>query len=130
MPAMVMMHTVDPAKDLRDRLGDLSKIEIFNSQVLVAVYVRPEKTASGLYMTDNHRDEDRHQSKVGLLVKKGSSAFDDPTGAWFKDAKFDLGDWLVYRASDGWSIMINKVLCRIMDDTAVKARIAHPDQVW
>ena len=130
MPAMVMHHHVDPKEALVASLGDLSDVELFNAQVLVAVYQRPEKTKSGIILTDGHRDEDRFQSKVGVIVKMGEGAFKDPNGTWFNGVDLQVGDWVVYRVSDGWSLTINKVLCRMMDDTAIRARIAHPDTVW
>lgn len=130
MPYMVMEHAVDPKKKLWEELGDLSNVEIFNNQLLVAVYLRPEKTKSGLYMPDKHRDEDRIQSKVGLVVKKGNDAFNDPEGKWFNGYTIDQDDWIVFRPSDGWSITVNGVLCRILDDINVRGRIDHPDRVW
>ena len=130
MPAMLMDHEIDPKKKLIDDLGDLSKIEIFNNQILVAVYVRPTKTKSGLYLADQTTAEDRFQGKVGLLVGMGPAAFQDDNGQWFNQAQFDLHDWLVFRPSDGWSITINGVLCRMMSDTQVKMRIPAPDVAW
>ena len=131
MPYMKMTHDVDPAKKLIDEIGDLSTIELFNNQILVGVYLRPEKTQSGLYMPDKHRDEDRYQSKVGLLLKKGPRAF-EPTGdGWFDGTEnFALGDWLVFRPSDGWSITVHGVLCRTLSDMQVKKRVKDPDEVW
>jgi hypothetical protein len=41
-----------------------------------------------------------------------------------------LQDWVVFRPSDGWSITVNGVLCRLLQDSNVKGRIRHPDQVW
>ncbi len=130
MPAMVMSHDVDPREALVKALGDLSDVEVFNNQILIAVYQRPEKTKSGIILTDKHREEDRFQSKVGVIVKMGESAFKDDTGVWFNGVKFEIGDWVVYRASDGWSLTVNKTLCRLLDDTAIRARIQHPDTVW
>lgn len=131
MPYMKMTHDVDPAKKLIDEIGDLSTIELFNNQILVGVYLRPEKTKSGLYMPDKHRDEDRYQSKVGLLLKKGPRAF-EPTGdGWFDGTEnFQVGDWLVFRPSDGWSITVHGVLCRTLSDMQVKKRVQDPDEVW
>jgi co-chaperonin GroES (HSP10) len=130
MPAMLMEHEVDPAKNLSDSVGDISKVEVFNNQLLVAVYVRPQKTKSGIYLTDKTTDEDRYQSKVGLVLKKGPMAFDDNTGQWFKDVEIEVGDWIVFRPSDGWSITVNNVLCRMIDDTNIKGRVDNPDRVW
>ncbi len=130
MPAMVMVHDEDPRKVLLDRIGDLSHVEVFNNQALCAVYLRPEKTKSGIYLPDKHRDEDQFQSKVGLLIKTGPSAFIDSGDQWFSGVNIQIHDWLVFRPSDGWSITVNGVLCRMLDDINIRGRISHPDQVW
>jgi co-chaperonin GroES (HSP10) len=130
MPAMLMEHDVDPRQKLLDDIGDISKVEVFNNQILVAVYLRPEKTKSGLYMPDAHRDEDKYQSKVGLVLKKGPMAFDDNTGQWFNGITINANDWIVFRPSDGWSITINGIICRMIDDVNVRGRVDHPDRVW
>lgn len=129
MPHMMMAHEEDPRAKIRAELGDLSGVELFHNQVLLAVYIRPQKTKSGLYLTDAHTDEDRYQSKVGLLVKKGPLAFEQD-GSWFHGLEFQEDDWLVFRPSDGWSITVNGVLCRIFDDINIKGRVPHPDAVW
>ncbi len=130
MPFMIMSHEVDPKQKLLDDLGDISPFEIFNNQILVAVYIRPIKTKSGLYLPDQSREEDKVQGKVGLVVKKGPAAFVDETSEWFKDISVELNDWVVFRPSDGWSITVNNVLCRIIDDTAVRGKVDMPDRVW
>ena len=81
-------------------------------------------------MTDKYRDEDKYQSKVGMVVKLGDLAFDDPTDAWFKGVNVGMNDWVVYRPSDGWSININGVDCRVLDDVNARMRIPTPDMVW
>lgn len=133
MPYMKINHAEDPAQKLVKELGDLSSVELFNNQILVAVYIRPTTTIVGgkeFFLTDNTVDEDRYQSKVGLLVKKGPAAFDDKTGEWFAGENFDLNDWLVFRPSDGWSITIHGVLCRVLSDTQVKMRVKYPDEAY
>lgn len=130
MPFMLMEHEEDPREKLLKEIGDLSQIELFNNQLLLAVYLRPEKTKSGFYLPDQNREEDKFQSKVGLLVKMGPSAFEDADGAWFKDLEINLHDWLVVRPSDSWSITINGVLCRVIEDSLVKMRVPHPDAAW
>ena len=130
MPSMIMEHEVDPKTKLLNEVGDLSNVEIFNNQVLVAVYIRPQKTKSGIFLTDKTTEEDRYQSKVGLVLKKGPSAFVDEGGNWFKDVDINEYDWVVFRSSDGWGITVNHVLCRILDDISVRGRIDQPDRVW
>jgi co-chaperonin GroES (HSP10) len=126
---MLMSHEEDPKEKLLDQLGDISDIELFHNQVLLAVYLRPEKTKSGLILTADHLDEDRYQSKVGLLVKQGPLAFEQD-GNWFTGITFQEHDWLIFRPSDGWSITVNGVLCRIFDDISIKGRAPHPDSVY
>jgi co-chaperonin GroES (HSP10) len=130
MPYMVMDHEEDPSKPLLELAGDLSNVEVFNNQLLVAVYVRPQKTKSGIILTDKTTDEDRYQSKVGLVLKKGQSAFNDTTGEWFNGVEINEGDWIVFRPSDGWSVTVNGQLCRMIDDVNVRGRIDQPDRVW
>jgi co-chaperonin GroES (HSP10) len=124
-----MSHDVEPKEAILNAIGDLSEVELFHNQILLAIYIRPEKTKSGLILTDSHRDEDRYQSKVGLLVKRGPMAFEQD-GNWFSNLTFGDHDWLVFRPSDGWSITVNGVLCRIFDDVNIKGRVPHPDAVW
>ena len=129
MPHMPMSHDEDPKQNLLDQLGDISQVELFHNQVLLAVYLRPEKTKSGLILTANHLDEDKYQSKVGLLIKRGPLAFEQD-GNWFTGVTFQDHDWLIFRPSDGWSITVNGVLCRIFDDISIKGRAPHPDSVY
>jgi co-chaperonin GroES (HSP10) len=130
MPPMKMKHAVDPAKEIQAKVGDLKNIELFNMQVLVGIYVRPQMTASGILLTDKTIDEDNYQGKVGLVLKTGPSAFVDETGKWFNGQKIKVGDWVVFRPSDGWAVSVNGKSCRILDDLSIKARIKQPDMVW
>lgn len=130
MPYMLMDHDVDPAEKLIEEIGDLSTIKLFNNQILVGVYIRPEKMKSGLLLPNQTTEEDRFQSKVGLLLKMGPSAFEPNDEGWFKGETFNLHDWLVFRPADGWSITVHGVLCRILIDTQVKMRPQIPDEVW
>jgi co-chaperonin GroES (HSP10) len=130
MPYMRMDHEDDPAEEIKKSVGDLSSVEVFNNQVLVAVYIRPKKTKSGIYLTDKTTEEDRYQSKVGLVLKKGPVAFVDNTNNWFSGVDIEEGEWIVFRPSDGWAITVNNVLCRMLDDTAIRGRINTPDLVW
>jgi len=64
MPFMIMEHATDPKQKLLDDIGDISAFEIFNNQILIAIYVRPQKTKSGILLPDQMRDEDKIQGKV------------------------------------------------------------------
>ena len=130
MPHMVMAHDTDPKQAIINEIGDISGLTVLNNEVLVGVYLRPEKTKSGIYLTDQNRDEDRYQSKVGLVLKQGPDAFVDETHTYFKGANMGVGDWVWFRPSDGFSITVNKVLCRVFKDTDIRGTVPHPDFVW
>jgi len=127
---MYMDHVENPKEKLLNDLGDLSEVKLANNQVLVAIYVRPEKTKSGIILTEVYRDEDRYQSKAALVVKTGPVAFNDPTGRWFEDFSVTLHDWVFYRPSDGLAINFNGVPCRLLEDVSIKGLIPTPDLIW
>lgn len=129
MPHVAMHHAVDPKQDLIDRIGDTSGIEIFNNQILLGVYIRPEMTAGGIVIDTS---EDEHQSKIGLILAMGNDACEDPTGKWFRGVKrkIAIGDWILFRPSDAWPVTVNKQMCRMLDDVCVKGRVAHPDTIY
>lgn len=128
--AMKMVHDVDPAEEIRRQVGDLSKIDIFANQVLIGVYKRPERTKSGLILSDITRDEDEHQGKVGLVLKKGPQAYVDSDDYRFsEDEKVNIGDWAVMWVTDGRKIKINEQLCRVVKDVEIRMRVPKPDVV-
>lgn len=130
MPYMRMEHAEDPKELLIKEVGDVNDIEVFNNQLLVAIYMRPQKTKSGIILSDNTRDEDRYQGKVGLVLKKGETAFVDPTGKWFVNADVSVGDWVYFRVTDGWSVNVHGVSCRMLEDTDIKGTLQYPDAIW
>lgn len=132
MPQMLMKHDRDPREELWGKVGDdLSKItHLFHSQVLVAVYVRSKQTTTGVYLPDSITDEDIYQGKVGLIVKMGPLAFQDTTDVKFYGQKAEIGDWVVFRSSDGWPLDIGKTRYRVLSDTAVRAVVDRPDLIF
>ena len=77
MPVLNLIHEEDPAHKIMRDAGDLDDIEIFNNKVLVGIYERPEgaKTAGGIIVTHKTTDEDKYQSKTGVILKMGAQAF-------------------------------------------------------
>jgi co-chaperonin GroES (HSP10) len=142
MPIVAIKHDVDPRVEIAQRVASvIDDVEVFNNQVLVAVYTRSEqKTKSGIILHHQTTDEDRHQSKIGLILKAGPAAFKDPNGVWFENANLGIGDWVVFRNSDGWSVTLatdpsatssqRGVLCKLLDDTAIRGRVRSPDLVY
>lgn len=138
MPAALMLHETDPKQAILDRVGDLSNVEVFGSDVLVALYLRPEKTKSGIILADSTRDEDKWQGKAGLILKLGSTAFCDEDGNKFRD--IEEGDWVIFRPSDGFPVTLNAangatsreaaIPCRIVTDIHLRMRVSAPDAIY
>lgn len=129
-PAMKMVHDVDPRKVLWDAAGDLKGIELTANQVLFALYMRPDKTESGIFLSDVTRKEDEYQGKVGLVLKMGPQAFVDSDDYSFGDLRINIGDWVVSWVSDGRQTKINGCLCRVVKDTEIRMRVDTPDRVF
>lgn len=130
MPPVLMNHIEDPANEIRKRIGDISKIEVLHNQILVGVYIRPEITKGGILLTPQTRDEDRYQGKAGLVLKKGPLAFVDDDNNKFHGQNVDIGDWVFYRVSDGFPLVLNGMLCRLLEEVHVKGKIPSPDVVF
>ena len=128
---MDMLHTLDPAESLLDELdGRQDAIKPLGSGVLVAVYVRPNKTKGGILLTDKSQDEDKFQGKVGLVLKLGPIAFvDDDTHRFGEDIP-QPGDWVVYNVGETFAFNMGDVRCRIVEDVAVRAITSRPDMVY
>jgi co-chaperonin GroES (HSP10) len=132
-----MQHDEDPRKAILDKVGDLSGVEVFGSDVLVGIYMRPTKTKSGIILADTTVDEDRWQSKAALVLKLGNTAFKDENNESFRDIA--PGDWVVIRPSDGFPVQLSSVSatssreavpCRIVTDIHIRARVTHPDTLY
>jgi len=103
-------------------------IHLLRNRVLVASFIRPEKTSGGIIRPDAVREEDKWQGKAGLILAVGPDAFNfeevknDADALWAKysadfpntgaerainDAKAnhnipEVGDWVFFRGSDTW----------------------------
>lgn len=141
MPALKAFHQKDPRLEIIKRVGNLEWLRLRANQILVAVYIAPPERqygTMGIIVTDKTRDEDRYQGKVGLIVKMGPLAFvDDDQTKFLPNDKATLGDWVVFRASDGWQITLtgdgtedSRQLCRIFVESDIRAIIPAPDMVW
>lgn len=143
MPAVALVHIEDPRVAIVNNAGDLSAIEVYNNQVLVGLYKRPTdiKTKGGVMLPDAVVKEDHWQTKVGLVLKTGPQAFTDTSGSgfWFHDHEGTprhpvVGDWVVFRHSDGWSVTLlnngRRQDCRVFDDISIRMKITDPDMVY
>jgi co-chaperonin GroES (HSP10) len=120
--------SVDPKQAILDFVGDLSDIEIIGDRVLIASYMRPEKTAGGIIRPDANKAEDVWQGKVGLVLKCGPDAFIDPASGDPYDQTFKPGDWALFFIGDGKALEVNKAPCRIVRDVHLFAKVKTPEK--
>lgn len=133
-PQAMLTHSVeDNQKVLSDTIkavGDLSKVQVFHNRILVATFKRPEKTASGLYLSDKTRDEDDYQGAVSMVLKVGPGAFVDSGSVEFFGLDVKPGDLVVHSLHSGRRMAFNGVHCRIIEDAHVDMVIPRPDMVF
>jgi hypothetical protein len=112
-------------------IGDISGLNVLGNQLLLGIYMKGAKIGS-IYIPDKTQDEDRFQGKVGLVLKKGPSAFVSDANHAFsaEEEAIKEGDWLVYRVSDGFPIDINGVHCRLIEDQDLKLTVTDPAIVY
>ena len=125
---------ISQAKDQKqaiiDAVGDLAGIDVLSDLVLVGTYIRPEKTTGGIIRPKETIDEDEHQGKCGLVLKKGPIAYGD----WESDE--DLGKnatlhtWVVFQAANTWKFQLNGVACSIVPYERLRLRVDDPTKVF
>lgn len=111
-------------------LGDIGGIEVYFNHILVATYIRSEKTPGGIIRPGINVTEDAYQGKVGLVLKKGPMAFEGDDDIDFKGLNVKPNDYVVYRVGDGWDITVNGVPCRMLTDKNIKMRIKSPEIIF
>lgn len=129
--ALTMLHARDPKETLFEEVGGaINDVELLGSTLLVAIYVRPTKTASGIYLTEKTTDEDLYQGKVGLVLRLGPIAFKEDETHRFGGVVPKVGDWVLLNVGETWPFSLGKTRCRIVEDVSVKAILARPDLAW
>lgn len=105
----------------------------FRNRLLVAVFIQPERTKSGLILPDKTLDEAKFQGKAGLVLKLGPMAFkfDDEE----QISAPEVGDWVFFRAADSWDCAISVgggegVVCRLVFDDCIVGVVDDPESIW
>jgi len=119
-------RALDPKKTILHAVGDVSGVDVMFNAVLVALYVRPEKTAGGIIRPHDNVQEDLWQGKVGLVVKVGADAFQDNEVNKFGDQRVEVGDWVGFKVGDSWPFLYNNVPCRYVIDTSIRLKLSDP----
>lgn len=126
----LISNSKDPKKDILKLVGDISGVKVKWNMILVATYIRPEKTAGGIIRPGMNVAEDEWQGKVGLVLKLGPMAYQDDEDTQFKDEGVQVGEWAVYSVGDARSVNINGYPCRWLKDSAVKMTVDNPNIVF
>jgi co-chaperonin GroES (HSP10) len=121
----------DQKAEIIAAVGDISSINLLNNKVLVGIYIEPERTAGGIILSAGRVKESVWQGTVGLVLKKGNTAFkDEPeTGNYFYGQNVKVGDWVVFRPGDARRVQINGVDCRMVEDTLLDMVIDTPEVI-
>lgn len=116
----------DYKKTVFNILGDLKDIEVMYNAVLLAAYVRPEKTAGGIIRPDDNVAEDVFQGKAGLVLKLGNGAFIDDGVNNFRGQHVSVGDWCAFFIGDAKLLNIKDVPCRLVEDANIRLKLKDP----
>jgi len=130
MPLKSGMKPQASVAELRESIGDISQVEVFHNQVLVGVYIKPELTRGGIILTDGTRSEDKWQGKVGAVLKMGPAAFVNDAANDFHGLEILEDEWILFRVTDGFSLEVNGVHCRLLEDSHVRGRVPDPTMIY
>ena len=90
--------TDDLLAEMKDALGDISKVEIWGNLVMIGVFARPHKTTRGILYGGTAK-EDVWQGKVGVILMIGPDAFPEKAET-FGGRKPQVGDWVWHNANE------------------------------
>lgn len=135
MPFMLMEHSEDPRQVIYKKIGmnkagEIPGFTLHGNRVLIGLYERPNKTKSGIVLSDQTRREDEYQGKAALVLLKGHSAFKSDDYFSFGPDDLEVGDWVLSFVSLGIKCVVNGQLCRIVRDQDITMKIPAPDAVY
>lgn len=123
-------RAANPKVALIQAVGDLTQEVVLSDLVLIATYIRPEKTTGGIIRPIDNIKEDEFQGKVGLIVSKGPLAYDDLNDDGTTESTCNVGDWVVFSIKDGWAVTVNGTACRLIPYERIRMKISNPDVVF
>ncbi len=119
-------RSATPYADILKKVGDLSDIEVLFNYVLMASYIKPERTRGGIILTDSSKEEDIWQGKTGMVLKLGKDAFKDDDDMQFNGQTAEVGEWVVFKLGDAWKLTIREWPCLLVRDSSIKMKIHDP----
>lgn len=109
----------DPKKALVEAVN-VNDLEVPGENILVATYIRPEKTTGGIIRPESNIKEDEFQGNIGLVIKlgEGLELMDDL-----------LHKWVIFGYTDGLRFRYDGVPCRIISVERIRATVKDPSKV-
>lgn len=100
-------------------------------QILLGLYVTPEKTKGGIYLTDKARDESKWQGKVALVLAVGDQAYASDNVRAFPKPWCEPGDWVQFAAYDqqGSKFKIGQHWFALVTDDTIRATVPDPEAI-
>ena len=120
----------DPREAILKMIGDLSGLELVGDQVLLGIYIRPEKTKGGIIRPTVNVQEDVWQGKVGLVLKMGPDAFRDRQTGDLYEQRFEVGEWAIFDVNNSRSVQIREVPCRWIRDIHLIGKVKDPLMIF
>ena len=105
----------------------LKDYEVFGNLLLIGIHKPPEKTKSGIILSNQTLDEAKWQSTVGLVLKVGPGAFEDRPDWKFYRQSVSVGKWVHFKTSSGFLMMLGKQECRLLRDSYVLGTVTDPE---
>src|SRR5262245_21583298 len=109
----------DPKQALIDAV-DVTDIEVFGENLLVATYIRPERKKGGIYRPESSIKEDEFQGNIGLVLKIGDG---------LEGAEDLLHKWVRFGYNDGLRWRYNEVPIRDISIDRIRGTVKDPSRV-
>jgi co-chaperonin GroES (HSP10) len=103
------------------------KTKPLGDQIALAMFIKPEKTRSGIYMASKTQDESRWQEPLGVLIAKGATAFKYDGAYEWQGYVPEIGDVLSTLPSDSRGMYYRGLFVRIMPSSLLKMVVDDSD---
>jgi co-chaperonin GroES (HSP10) len=110
---------------IEEEIAKFDDMQVDGWDIILRLYIRPNKTRGGIIITDNSQDEDQYKNCVGLVVKIAPACYLDPrydqSGPWCK-----VGEWRTFPRHAGYKIFYKDIPIFIIKEDAVGPRVPDP----
>jgi chaperonin GroES len=94
-------------------------------RIILAPLTVAEKTAGGIILPDQRRDDESAASVIACVLAMGDDCYADekrfPHGAWCK-----VGDWVLVPSYTGMHLKVQGMDLRVVNDDTIQAVVVDP----